>query len=439
MNVIVCFRWLILGMLILVLVVCSSVLKKLVVGIGGSKFVGMVVQGKGKGGCLVYCFDGLLYVVVVEDLFMCGDYCVGGLYKFGVNDSMFIYIFNVVCIFELEVVDLLCLLVGNKLLYVVLGKQYEVMDRIVGYVEKGIVLYYGVKFYGCLIFNCEVYDMYVFIVVYKMLLLLSFVWVINLDNGELVIVWVNDCGLFYDGWVIDFSYVVVVCLGIIQCGIGNVEVCVLSLGQDNLLVLVDKLLWCECCEVVMVVRVSEMDMLVGKLLVVVVVIVCMFFKVGVEVYWYCVVDSVKLGNVDNFDVWMCDNGVCVVIGKLVVIQVVLIDSVLVSVVVLFVVVFWVLMLVVVVLVCLVVGVSLLQQVLGSVLLQVVSFVSCDNVMCVLGQLFLVGIVGVSFSDIVSGGCMLWCLWVLVFDYVSVLEFVGCIVGLGFGVLQIVKD
>lgn len=420
-------RWLVLSLIVFVLVVCSSVLKKLVmVGYGG-KFSGMVVQGRGV--CLVYCFEGLLYVVVKEDLNMCGNYIVGGLYKFGVCDSILDYIFNVVCIFELEVIVEECLVIGNKLFYVVLGKLYKVFDDICNYVECGMVLYYGVKFYGCLIFNCEVYDMYQFIVVYKILLLFSFVCVINLDNGELVIVCVNDCGLFYDGCVVDFSYVVVVCLGIIQCGIGNVEVCVLQLGESNLLV--QKLLCCECCVVEIVVVV------VGVCLVLV---MCVIVDSDID----CLVKCLLV------DVMFVCGQLVIIQGVVSVVLDVVVSSLLLSVllvcsifVVLVVVVSVVLCVVVLVVVCMVfvivVVFSLLQQVVGVVMVQVVSFFSCDNVNCVMGQFNVVGIVGVIISDIVVGGCILFCLCVFVSDYVSVVEFVGCIVGLGLGLLQIVKD
>lgn len=93
--------------------------------------------------------------------------------------------------------------------YEVCGKCYIFMLDEIGYFEEGIVLWYGRKFYNYYIFNGEIYDMFVMIVVYKILLLFSFVWVINLDNGKFVIVCVNDCGLFYDDCIIDLFYFVV--------------------------------------------------------------------------------------------------------------------------------------------------------------------------------------------------------------------------------------
>lgn len=47
------------------------------------------------------------------------------------------------------------------------------------------------------------------IVVYKILFFGIKVWVINLYNGSLVIVWINDCGLFILGRVIDLFFVAV--------------------------------------------------------------------------------------------------------------------------------------------------------------------------------------------------------------------------------------
>ena len=105
-----------------------------------------------------------------------------------------------------------------------LGKKYKVMDSTRGYAEKGTASYYGAKFHGRLTSNREVYDMYQFTAAHKTLPLPSFARVTNLDNGESVIVRVNDRGPFHDGRVIDLSYAAAVRLGITQRGTGRVEV-----------------------------------------------------------------------------------------------------------------------------------------------------------------------------------------------------------------------
>lgn len=103
---------------------------------------------------------------------------------------------------------------GNKD-YNLCGKSYCIIKNFKGFIESGKVFWYGKKFYGYFILNGEIYDMYLMMVVYKMLLILSYVKVINMDNGKLIVVRVNDCGFFYDGRIIDFSYVVVYKIGVV--------------------------------------------------------------------------------------------------------------------------------------------------------------------------------------------------------------------------------
>ncbi len=77
--------------------------------------------------------------------------------------------------------------------------------------------------------------MYQFTAAHKTLPLPSFARVTNLDNGESVIVRVNDRGPFHDGRVVDLSYAAAVRLGITQRGTGNVEVRALQPGESNLM------------------------------------------------------------------------------------------------------------------------------------------------------------------------------------------------------------
>ncbi len=442
MNTIARSRWLIPGLLILALAACSSAPKKPRGGTasGSSKPSGAVVQG--KGGRPAHCPDGSPYKAASEDPSTRGDYRAGGLYKPGVNDSTPTYIPNVACIPEPEVVDLPRSPVGNKSPYVVLGKQYQVMDKTRGYAEKGTASYYGAKFHGRLTSNREVYDMYAFTAAHKTLPLPSFARVTNLDNGESVIVRVNDRGPFHDGRVVDLSYAAAVRLGITQRGTGNVEVRALAPGDDNLMV--DKPSRRERREVAAAAaaattasataarRASDMDALVGKLPAATATGTAA--KPAGEQYRYRVADSAKPGNADNFDHWMRDNGVRVATGKPATTQAASVNSAPVAV------------------AALPAAApaarpapapapsaSLSQQVLGSVLLQVASFASRDNATRALGQLSSAGIAGASISDIVSGGRTLWRLRVPAPDHASASELAGRIAGLGFGAPQIVKD
>ena len=441
MNTFARSRWLIPGLLVLALAACSSAPKKPagVSSAGGSKPVsGAVVQG--KGGRPAQCPDGSPYKAASEDPTTRGDYRAGGLYKPGVNDSTPTYIPNVACIPEPEVVSLPRSPVGNKSPYVVLGKQYQVMDRTSGYAEKGTASYYGAKFHGRLTSNREVYDMYAFTAAHKTLPLPSFARVTNLDNGESVIVRVNDRGPFHDGRVIDLSYAAAVRLGITQRGTGNVEVRALAPGEDNLLASAGKPSRRERRDAAAAAgpaaaaaKASDMDALVGKLPVAATARTARAgAKPAGEQYRYRVADSAKPGNADNFDHWMRDNGVRVATGRPASTQAAGAPAA------------------AVVAAALPASApaarpapapaaSLPHQVLGNVLLQVASFASRDNATRAMGQLSSAGIAGASISDIVSGGRTLWRLRVPAPDHASASELAGRIAGLGFGAPQIVKD
>src|SRR5690606_10877091 len=175
------------------------------------------------------------YPPAQEDPSKRGDYTAGGLYAPHIKDSAPGEDIDVSAIPEPAVVAEPRSRYGNRSTYSVLGKNYHVMDDAAGYVEQGLASYYGKKFHGRRTSNMEVYDMYQFTAAHKTLPLPSFARVTNLDNGESVIVRVNDRGPFHDGRVVDLSYAAAVRLGITQRGTGNVEVRALQPGEDNLL------------------------------------------------------------------------------------------------------------------------------------------------------------------------------------------------------------
>ncbi|EMI48523.1 rare lipoprotein A, partial [Stenotrophomonas maltophilia AU12-09] len=226
-------RWLVPSLIVLALAACSSAPKKPATTGHGGKPSGTVVQGRGSRPA--HCPEGSPYAAAKEDPNTRGNYTAGGLYKPGVRDSTPDYIPNVACIPEPEVTAEERSAIGNKSPYVVLGKSYKVLDDTRNYVERGTASYYGAKFHGRLTSNREVYDMYQFTAAHKTLPLPSFARVTNLDNGESVIVRVNDRGPFHDGRVVDLSYAAAVRLGITQRGTGNVEVRALQPGESNLL------------------------------------------------------------------------------------------------------------------------------------------------------------------------------------------------------------
>src|SRR5690606_7777406 len=139
------------------------------------------------------------YPPAQEDLSKRGDYTAGGLYAPGVRDSAPDELPQVHLIPEPDVVVEPRSRYGNRSPYTVLGKSYSVLDTPAGYVEQGIASYYGNKFHGRRTSSLEVYDMYAFTAAHKTLPLPSFARVTNLENGESVIVRVNDRGPFHEG------------------------------------------------------------------------------------------------------------------------------------------------------------------------------------------------------------------------------------------------
>ena len=172
------------------------------------------------------------YAPAQEDLSKRGDYKAGGLYAPHMPDTTPDYIPDIDCIDEPMVTNEPRSPIGNRSPYSVLGKQYQVMQRVDGYVEQGTASYYGNKFHGRRTSNQEVYDMYAFTAAHKTLPLPSFARVTNLDNGKSVVVRVNDRGPFHEGRVIDLSYAAAIKLGITQRGTGRVEVRALS-GNES--------------------------------------------------------------------------------------------------------------------------------------------------------------------------------------------------------------
>jgi len=164
------------------------------------------------------------YPPAQEDPSKRGDYVGGGLYAPHIQDTTPGHLPDTDAIPEPVVEALPRSRYGNRSPYQVLGRSYHVLDDPSGFVETGIASYYGEKFHGRRTSNQEVYDMYAFTAAHKSLPLPSFARVTNLDNGQSVVVRVNDRGPFHEGRVIDLSYAAAVKLGIHEAGLGRVEV-----------------------------------------------------------------------------------------------------------------------------------------------------------------------------------------------------------------------
>jgi len=113
---------------------------------------------------------------------------------------------------------------GNRSTYEVWGKRYYVLPSHIGYKAEGIASWYGLKFHGHKTSNGEIYDIYKMSAAHKSLPIPSFARVTNLDNGQSVVVRVNDRGPFHEDRLIDLSYSAAAKLDILQQGTGRVRV-----------------------------------------------------------------------------------------------------------------------------------------------------------------------------------------------------------------------
>jgi rare lipoprotein A len=108
--------------------------------------------------------------------------------------------------------------------YEVFGQVYEIMQENMGYLEIGVASWYGKKFHGRLTAMGETYDMFALTAAHKALPLPTIVKVTNLDNGQSIIVRVNDRGPFHDDRLIDLSWGAAKALGFENQGTAPVVV-----------------------------------------------------------------------------------------------------------------------------------------------------------------------------------------------------------------------
>ena len=113
---------------------------------------------------------------------------------------------------------------GNPPFYDVFGERYFVLNSGYGYVEQGIASWYGEAFHGQPTSGGEPYDMYAMTAAHRTLPIPMWVEVTNLENGQHVVVKVNDRGPFVDNRVIDLSFRAAEFLGMVEKGTALVEV-----------------------------------------------------------------------------------------------------------------------------------------------------------------------------------------------------------------------
>jgi len=108
--------------------------------------------------------------------------------------------------------------------YNVFGQDYVPMKAVVPFRQSGIGSWYGRKFHGQKTSSGEVYDMYAMTAAHPTLPIPSYVRVSNQQNGQSVVVRVNDRGPFHAGRIIDLSFAAAFRLGYVIAGSTPVQV-----------------------------------------------------------------------------------------------------------------------------------------------------------------------------------------------------------------------
>lgn len=117
---------------------------------------------------------------------------------------------------------------GNRSVYEVFGVQYAVLESARNFKEQGVASWYGIKFHGNHTASGEIYDMYRLTAAHKHLPIPTFVRVTRQDNGNSIVVKVNDRGPFVGDRIIDLSYGAASALDMLDSGKTRVTIEALS-------------------------------------------------------------------------------------------------------------------------------------------------------------------------------------------------------------------
>ncbi len=120
---------------------------------------------------------------------------------------------------------------GNPRTYTVFGKTYQLLDTAEGYDAKGNASWYGRKFHGRTTSSGEPFDMFQLTAAHRSLPIPTYARVTNLNNGQQIVVRINDRGPFHDNRIIDLSYAAAVKLGFHDQGTAPVHVQVVAAAQ----------------------------------------------------------------------------------------------------------------------------------------------------------------------------------------------------------------
>lgn len=108
--------------------------------------------------------------------------------------------------------------------YVINGVTYRPLPTTEGYSEKGVASWYGADFHNRATSIGERYDMYAISAAHTILPIPCLVRVTNLQNGQQIVVRVNDRGPFVKNRIIDMSYGAAKILGFAEKGTAIVQV-----------------------------------------------------------------------------------------------------------------------------------------------------------------------------------------------------------------------
>jgi len=123
---------------------------------------------------------------------------------------------------------------SNKIIFTRPSKKIPNYDKSKKTI-KGISSFYGLNdgFHGKLTANGEVFDMNAMTAAHKTLPLGSLVRVTNLENGNSVIVRINDRGPYVEGRILDCSYGVAKDLSFVNEGTATVRIDVIEFGDNK--------------------------------------------------------------------------------------------------------------------------------------------------------------------------------------------------------------
>lgn len=108
--------------------------------------------------------------------------------------------------------------------YSVFGREYVPLIEPSPYKRQGTASWYGRKFHGQRTSSGEIYDMYALTAAHPTLPIPSYARIVNLQNGNAVVIRINDRGPFSSGRIMDVSYATAHRLGFVQEALANIEV-----------------------------------------------------------------------------------------------------------------------------------------------------------------------------------------------------------------------